>query len=89
MRLLSEAREVDLLISDLSMPVMDGVELLQWSEQRFPRLPAILLTGLADDGVASALDRVLGGRCVIMRKPVSARTLLERVEHMLEAYETI
>jgi len=74
---------VDLLITDLSMPGMDGVSLIQRVQQQRRQLPAILLTGLADEGVAATLQNVLVGRYAVLRKPVEARSLLERIAEML------
>ncbi|MFC4810539.1 response regulator [Paenibacillus sp. GCM10023250] len=36
--------EVDLLITDLTMPVMSGLELLREAKARYPGLPAVVLT---------------------------------------------
>jgi len=81
--MLNGAQEVDLLVTDLSMPGMDGISLIQHAQQRRQQLPVVLLTGLADDGVAATLGRVLNGRYAVLRKPVEARQLLERVGEML------
>ncbi|MBB3113189.1 two-component system response regulator YesN [Paenibacillus phyllosphaerae] len=39
-----EQHEVDLMFVDLSMPVMSGMELLQVTRQRFPRLRCVILS---------------------------------------------
>lgn len=39
-----EQHEVDLMFVDLSMPVMSGMELLQITRQRFPRLRCVILS---------------------------------------------
>ncbi|WP_219834954.1 response regulator [Paenibacillus sp. R14(2021)] len=39
-----ERHEVDLMFVDLSMPVMSGMELLQVTRQRFPRLRSVILS---------------------------------------------
>lgn len=55
---LGDGGAVDLLVSDLSMPGMDGLALITAVQQRRPGLPAILLTGYAREGVSLAV----GGR---------------------------
>ena len=45
---------MDLLVSDLSMPDMDGLELIQAAQKRRPGLPAVLITGHPIGAVASA-----------------------------------
>lgn len=39
------ASEVDLLVSDQSMPGMEGIELLETARRRYPKVPRILITG--------------------------------------------
>lgn len=45
---LLEAEEVDLVLSDMQMPGMDGAELLEQVRQRWPETERLLLTGHAD-----------------------------------------
>lgn len=45
---LLEENEVDLIISDMRMPVMDGAAFLKQVRQRWPAITRILLTGYAD-----------------------------------------
>ncbi len=74
---------IDLLITDLSMPGTDGLAVIEAAHQRYPRLPAILLTGYAGDDAALALKGALAGNFVLLRKPVPEDQLLERVRAML------
>ncbi|MBP2562882.1 CheY-like chemotaxis protein [Neorhizobium galegae] len=54
----------DLLLSDIRMPVMDGIELVHQASARFPDLKILLMTGYAeqreraDDLVAKVIDVV-------------------------------
>jgi CheY-like chemotaxis protein len=45
--MLDTGEPIDLIVSDLSMPGMDGIALVREANRRRPRLPAILLTGFA------------------------------------------
>jgi DNA-binding NtrC family response regulator len=40
-----EAGGIDLVITDLNMPVMDGMELMKQIKSRTPDLPVIVITG--------------------------------------------
>lgn len=61
LRLLS-VRDFDLVITDVHMPEMDGVELLRVMKTRYPRVPAIAMSGEGALSSEVALDaaRLLG-----------------------------
>jgi DNA-binding NtrC family response regulator len=40
-----ESRDVDLVITDLNMPMIDGLELMKRIKTRQPALPVIIITG--------------------------------------------
>ncbi len=52
---------VDLLLTDLSMPGMDGISLIKAAQERSPGLPAILLTGYAERDVSLAIEGATSG----------------------------
>ncbi|MBV8935451.1 MAG: response regulator [Alphaproteobacteria bacterium] len=86
--LLDEGETVDLLISDLSMPEMDGVALIHTVQRRHPRLPTILLTGSGYVGEIAALTigKEVGEGCFsLLRKPVSSAQLGDCVAMLLDA----
>jgi PAS domain S-box-containing protein len=79
------AREaVDLMITDLSMPGMDGLALIKHAQGLRPSLPAILLTGYAGDAMALESSGVPKDTYTLMRKPASTAALNARVSAMLE-----
>ncbi|MEX2289595.1 MAG: EAL domain-containing protein [Mycobacteriales bacterium] len=72
---------VDMLISDIVMPGMNGYELCRQAKQHDHRLPVVLLTSMTDP-----LDVVHGlqaGADNFLRKPYSFSHLNSRVEMML------
>lgn len=52
-----EEHDVDVVITDMRMPVMDGFELLQIVTARFPGVVRVLLTGYADLSVTTRAIR--------------------------------
>lgn len=58
--ILQNGQEVDLLITDFSMPRMNGEQLARASKALQPNLPVLLATGYADlpPGSASELPRI-------------------------------
>ncbi len=83
--LLDLGEAVDLIVSDLSMPGMDGVMVIREAQARRPRLPAILLTGYAGDAATLAVGAAIVGSFSLLRKPITGAQLTDRVETMLEA----
>ena len=78
--------QVDLLISDFAMPGMNGLMLIREMRRRQPELPAVLLTGYADPSLRNAIEDAELGSIALLRKPVSAAELAERVAACLQIY---
>ncbi len=80
---LLEAESVDLVVSDMRMPEMDGASLLEKVRERWPTVGRILLTGYADIGsTIAAINRGQIHRYVA--KPWDDRELLMCVQDGLE-----
>jgi DNA-binding NtrC family response regulator len=62
-----ESQPFDVVISDVRMPGMDGLELLEELGRRFPDLPVVLLT--AHGSVPMAVDAMKAGAADFMLKP--------------------
>jgi PAS domain S-box-containing protein len=77
--------DIALIVSDLSMPGMDGFAFLREALRRRPGLPGIVLTGYAGDAAALTLDPLLGKTVTLLRKPVEAAVLAERIAIALSA----
>ncbi len=81
-----DAGEVaDLLVTDFSMPGMNGLVLIQEARQRLPGLPALLLTGYADTGILPRIENVLDSATALLRKPVSGDELAACAGALLDA----
>ena len=76
--------KVDLIISDLSMPGMDGVTFLREVRKRLPHAPAILLTGFANVTAASLGSGAVEGPVYLLRKPVTEEALFLEIAQALE-----
>ncbi len=86
--------ELDLVISDVHMPDMDGVELLKRVHETDPDLPVLLLSG--DPDLQSAMRAVEYGAVEYLEKPVelekfqaSVRRALDVRRQRLEAREAV
>lgn len=78
-------QHVDLIILDVMMPVMDGLQVCQELKKIAPEIPVILLTA-RDDMVTRAAAMELGVS-EFVAKPVNNRDLLTRVRTQLRSVE--
>ena len=74
--------DLDCLISDIGMPVMDGLELQRLAHVARPELPVILITGrdLTDQAIADTR-----GSWKVFRKPFVCHQLLAAISNALSA----
>jgi len=80
-----QSQHVDLVILDVMMPVMDGLEVCQELKKLAPSIPIILLTA-RDDMMTRAAAMDLGVS-EFVAKPVNNRDLLARVRTQLRNLE--
>jgi PAS domain S-box-containing protein len=83
--LLDAGEPVDLVVSDLSMPGMDGIAFIRAAQHLRPGMPAILLTGYIGEAASLAVDGALSGSFSLLRKPVSGVQLADRAAALLTA----
>jgi len=76
-----QAAPFDLVITDLTMPGMDGAKLGTQLLQMQPRLPIIIMTGYS--GVMMAEKALELGFRELLSKPCTAQTLGEAVHRVL------
>ena len=80
-----KSRPVNLIILDVMMPAMDGLEVCQELKKNTPSIPIILLTARDDMTTrAAAMDL---GVSEFVAKPVNNRDLLNRVRMQLRNLE--
>ncbi|NMG64440.1 response regulator [Azoarcus indigens] len=72
-----EDHAFNLVISDLRMQPMDGLQLLGEIRARLPQLPVLLMTAYGD--VDKAVAAMRGGACDFLMKPFEPEVLLENV----------
>ena len=74
-------QKCDLLITDLKMPEMDGIELLTNVKRRAPWVPVLVITGYGD--ISTAVRAVKAGAADLIEKPLDKSTLLRVVKLIL------
>ncbi len=70
-------KDFDAIVLDLTMPGMDGIEVLHRIKQDNPDLQVIILTGHAT--LEKGVEAMKGGAVDFMEKPVDMNILLEKI----------
>ncbi len=79
--MLEAGLEVQLVILDLNMPGMNGLEVLEKLRQRLPRLPVLLATGHLDAETSRAIQQL--GRVLSINKPYTMEELDQKLQKIL------
>lgn len=72
---------IELLITDMRMPGLDGMHLVRYVRQYFPDIPVLVITGFPS--VSGAVDAVRSGAADYLAKPFTAKELKAAVEKVL------
>jgi DNA-binding NtrC family response regulator len=75
-------KNIHVVILDVKMPGMDGIETLKEIKRQFPLVEVIMLTGHAT--VESAIDGLKSGATDYLMKPTGIEELLEKAEEAFE-----
>jgi two-component system cell cycle response regulator CpdR len=78
-----QLREFDLLLTDIVMPVMDGIELARRAAQIDPEMKIMFITGFA--AVALNPANRAPEEAKVLSKPFHLRDLVQEVERMVAA----
>lgn len=77
-----EIQGCDLLITDMKMPGMNGLELLAEAKRMIPWLPVLIVTGYGD--IPTAVTAMKTGAVDFIEKPLEMQTLLSKAQSLLE-----
>jgi signal transduction histidine kinase/DNA-binding response OmpR family regulator len=78
--LLLETLDFDLIIADMQMSDMDGMQLASRIRQEHAKLPIILLGGLGDDKPKGRLENF----CAIVNKPIKQNVFIKQILRLLK-----
>ncbi|MBL7048504.1 MAG: sigma-54-dependent Fis family transcriptional regulator [Nitrospira sp.] len=76
----------DLVLLDLMMPDMDGMEVLQMIKKTYPSIKVIMITGYST--VDTAVDTLRMGAFNYLQKPFNPDTLLNAVKDAVDPVES-
>lgn len=75
-----DSQNFDLVISDIAMPEMDGIELLKTVKSKHPDIDFIMMTGYGSD--YSYVDIMDAGASDYMTKPFELNSILARIKRI-------
>lgn len=78
----AENADIDLLLSDVVMPEMNCVQLLEKLRKQRPGLKALFMSGYPDDAIENIVQRK--DMPEVMMKPFTNRELVDKVREILE-----
>ena len=83
---LLESKNFDAVITDYSMPGINGLELLALVKERHPSIKRVLLTGRPEEGIIREAEPIVD---LYMSKPCDISELVSRIEKMISPRENI
>jgi two-component system response regulator TtrR len=77
-----QMRDCDLLVTDVRMPGIDGIELVRRAKSIVPWMPILVVTGYAD--IQMAVRAVKAGAAEFIEKPLQKQSFLSAVQMVLK-----
>ncbi len=74
--------DIELIISDVVMPVMDGPSMVRQARKLFPNMPILFMSGYAEEQLRKTIDL---DRMAFLPKPFSVQQLQEAVRTVFSA----
>lgn len=82
LKALEEDPSFDLVLTDIVMPGIDGLELAQKIRKKHPQIKIMFITGFAAMALEDQ-DKIKGMKPQILSKPFHLNDLVERIEKIL------
>ncbi|MBI5810646.1 MAG: sigma-54-dependent Fis family transcriptional regulator, partial [Deltaproteobacteria bacterium] len=79
---LEAVQDIDLILTDIRMPSVDGAEVLKAAQKSKRQIPVIVFSGFGD--VETAVNMMKAGASDFLCKPVSGKELAVRIKKVLE-----
>lgn len=77
----------DVVFLDVMMPEMDGIEVLQYIQERHPRIKVIMITG--NPSVENVQESIQSGAAGFIVKPFNTARVLDTLHKALQGAEKI
>jgi two-component system response regulator HydG len=77
----------DLILSDIRMPDVDGISLLNWTKKYDSDIQVIMMTGYAE--IESVVESMKSGATDYISKPIDPEILFSKIEEAFQVQENI
>jgi DNA-binding NtrC family response regulator len=74
---------IDVILTDLEMPIMDGFEVVAYAKRHYPAIPVIVMTGRHSPETESRVRSI--GACEYIVKPFDADSIRNLIAARLDA----
>lgn len=82
-----QEKPIDAVILDMILPDINGLKILAFIKEKFPKLPVILITGYGDETIEAEVKSKKGD--AYFEKPILAEKLDEYLNNLLKQKDTI
>ncbi len=83
--IMQQQGQFDLIISDISMPRMDGPSMIAYSRQKYPEIPVLIVSGNSGEDLDRDLAKI--GEVPFLAKPYTLEGLVLKVKSILSQGE--
>jgi two-component system, cell cycle sensor histidine kinase and response regulator CckA len=80
LELLAQHKDIDMVVSDVVMPVMDGPTMVRKARADYPKMPILFMSGYAEEQLRKTIDL---DNVAFLPKPFSVQQLAEAVRDAL------
>jgi CheY-like chemotaxis protein len=81
LRMIQSRPGIDLVLTDVMMPIMGGIELARRISMLYPGIRIVFMSGYSDDPVVRAIERTPS---IFLPKPFTTASLTEKVQTTLD-----
>lgn len=85
LKFMEECEHIDLLITDIRMPIMDGLELIKKAKERYLSMKVIVLSGY--DDFKYIRNAFVEGAVDYLLKPIHKKDLIETIKKIQDSIE--
>lgn len=78
--------DINLLITDLNMPDINGIELIKYADEHYPIVPKLVVTGL--NSIQNAVNAIQSGALDYLNKPFTSDELQKSIEKLFDKTKT-